>query len=44
MKRVAGLPAVVAGMPIAALPRVAVYVSGQRCFIRRLTAGGVKGN
>jgi ABC-type glycerol-3-phosphate transport system permease component len=34
MKRTAGLPAVMAGRPIATLPLVAVYVFGQRSFIR----------
>jgi ABC-type glycerol-3-phosphate transport system permease component len=37
------VPVVMAGMILAAIPMVALYLVGQRFFIRGLTAGGVKG-
>ena len=37
------VPIVMAGMLIAAVPMVMLYLAGQRFFIRGLTAGGVKG-
>jgi len=37
------VPIVMAGMMIAAVPMVLLYLVGQRFFIRGLTAGGVKG-
>jgi raffinose/stachyose/melibiose transport system permease protein len=37
------VPIVMAGMLIAAVPMVVLYLAGQRFFIRGLTAGGVKG-
>ena len=37
------VPVVMAGMILAAIPMVALYLLGQRFFIRGLTAGGVKG-
>jgi raffinose/stachyose/melibiose transport system permease protein len=37
------VPVVMAGMLWAAVPMVALYLVGQRFFIRGLTAGGVKG-
>jgi ABC-type glycerol-3-phosphate transport system permease component len=37
------VPVTMAGMLLAALPMVLLYVFGQRYFIRGLTAGAVKG-
>ncbi len=37
------VPIVMAGMMVAAVPMVILYLAGQRFFIRGLTAGGVKG-
>lgn len=37
------VPSVMAGMAVATLPIVLVYLFGQRFFIRGLTAGGLKG-
>ena len=37
------VPVVMAGMMVAAVPMVLLYLAGQRFFIRGLTAGGVKG-
>jgi ABC-type glycerol-3-phosphate transport system permease component len=37
------VPTVMAGMLVAAVPMVLLYLVGQRFFIRGLTAGGVKG-
>ncbi len=37
------VPVVMAGMILAAIPMVVLYLLGQRFFIRGLTAGGVKG-
>ena len=39
----ADVPVVMAGMLWATLPMLALYLLGQRFFIRGLTAGGVKG-
>ena len=37
------VPVTMAGMMLAALPMVLLYLFGQRFFIRGLTAGAVKG-
>jgi raffinose/stachyose/melibiose transport system permease protein len=37
------VPVVMAGMILAAIPMLALYLVGQRFFIRGLTAGGIKG-
>jgi ABC-type glycerol-3-phosphate transport system permease component len=37
------IPLVMAGMVWATIPMVALYLLGQRFFIRGLTAGAVKG-
>ncbi len=37
------IPTVMAGMAIATLPLLVVYLVGQRSFIQGLTAGAIKG-
>jgi raffinose/stachyose/melibiose transport system permease protein len=37
------VPLVMAGMLWATIPMVALFLAGQRFFVRGLTAGGVKG-
>ena len=37
------IPITMAGMLLASLPMVALYLVGQRYFIRGLTAGALKG-
>jgi ABC-type glycerol-3-phosphate transport system permease component len=37
------VPAIMAGLTLATLPIVAVYVFGQRFFVRGLVSGAVKG-